>query len=96
MRVREPTRHPRMKAIELIRQSSYGPDRLKQIYEAFDRAWEAVKPLLDDNPLAHEAARLKLANTILSMAKGDLVDRGTPATASPSDVSSIPPTSKSG
>jgi hypothetical protein len=85
-----------MKAIELIRQSSYGPDRLKQIYEAFDRAWEAVKPLLDDNPLAHEAARLKLANTILSMAKGDLVDHGAPATASPSDVSSIPPLNKNG
>ena len=77
-----------MKAIELIRQSSYGPDRLKQIYEAFDQAWEAVKPLLDDNPLAHEAARLKLANTILSMAKGDSVNGATAATASPPGVSS--------
>jgi hypothetical protein len=84
-----------MKAMNLIRRSSYGPERLKQIYQAFDRAWEAIRPLVDDNRLAHEAARLTLANAILSVAKDDLGDRGSPRTAAPADVASIPPTKQS-
>jgi hypothetical protein len=60
-----------MKALHAIRQSSYGPERLKLIYQAFDDAWAAIKPLVDDNPLAQEAARLALANTILSIAGSD-------------------------
>jgi hypothetical protein len=64
-----------MKALQLLTRSTYGPERLKQIYRAFDDAWAAIKPLVDDNPLAHEAARLALANTILGVAKGDTVER---------------------
>ncbi len=61
-----------MKARDAIGLSAYGPERLKQIYRAFDQAWEAIKPLIDNTPLAQEAARLTLANTILSLAKSDL------------------------
>ncbi len=80
-----------MNAMNLIRRSSYGPERLKQNYRAFDQAWEAIKPLVDDNPLAHEAARLTLANAILSVAKDDLGDRGSPRPAALADVASIVP-----
>jgi hypothetical protein len=84
-----------MKAMNLIRRSSYGPERLKQIYQAFDQAWEAIKPLVDDNPLAREAARLTLANAILSVAKDDLGDRSSPRTAPQADIASMPPTKQS-
>jgi len=60
-----------MKALKLIGRSTYGPERLKLIYRAFDQAWEAIKPIVGDNPLAQEAARLTLANAILSVAKDD-------------------------
>jgi hypothetical protein len=65
-----------MKALQLLTWSTYGPERFKQIHRAFDDAWAAIKPLVDDNPLAHEAARLALANTILSVAKGDATGSG--------------------
>jgi hypothetical protein len=83
-----------MKALNLIRSASYGPERLKQIYQAFDQAWEAIKPLVDDHPLAHEAARLELANAILSVAKDGLGDPAkdgladSPAGLSPSHCAS--------
>ena len=60
-----------MKAQSLLRGASYGPDKLKTIYEAFDEAWAAIKPLVDDAPLAQEAARIKLANLILAVAKDE-------------------------
>jgi hypothetical protein len=79
-----------MEALNLIRQSSYGPERLKQIYQAFDQAWEAVKPLIDDDPSAQEAARLTLASAILSVAKDNLGERTSAATARPPEVSPVP------
>jgi hypothetical protein len=60
-----------MKARSILGGASYGPDKLKDIYQAFDEAWEAIKPLVDDTPLAHEAARIKLANLILDVAKDE-------------------------
>jgi hypothetical protein len=57
-----------MKARSLLNGSAYGPERLTEIYEAFDKAWAAIKPLVQDTPLAQEAARLKLANMILAVA----------------------------
>lgn len=52
-----------------MRDLAYGPESLKIMGEAFDQAWEAIRPIVDDNPLSHEAARLKLANMILSVAR---------------------------
>jgi hypothetical protein len=57
-----------MKARELIRNASYGPDRLNVLFTAFDRAWEAIAGDVGTDPLSVEAARLKLANIILSLA----------------------------
>jgi hypothetical protein len=58
-----------MKARELINNSSYGPNELKVMFEAFDEAWNELAPTVGVDPAATEAARLKLANTILSLAK---------------------------
>jgi hypothetical protein len=56
-----------MKARELISSASYGPETLKIVFESFDRAWESIAADFGDNPLAIQAARVKLANIILSM-----------------------------
>jgi hypothetical protein len=60
-----------MKARNLLSGAAYGPERLKDIYKAFDEAWRAIEPVVENTPLAHEAARLKLANMILSVAQSD-------------------------
>ena len=36
-----------MRARRLIESSSYGPEELRVIWQAFDQAWETVAPLLD-------------------------------------------------
>ena len=56
-----------MEARELISSASYGPETLKIVFESFDRAWESIAANFGDNPLAIQAARVKLANIILSM-----------------------------
>lgn len=70
---------------QIFRQVAYGPEDLKRICEAFDRAWEAIRPLLDDNPLAHEAARLKLANMILGIASSHKLDQSRGGLSPPAD-----------
>ena len=60
-----------MKARTILGGTSYGPEKLKDIYQAFDDAWAAIGPLVDATPLAQEAARIKLANFILSVAKDE-------------------------
>jgi hypothetical protein len=57
-----------MKARELITASSFGPDALHVLFQAFDSAWNEIAANIGDNPLAIEAARLKLANAMLSVA----------------------------
>jgi hypothetical protein len=60
-----------MKARNLLGGASFGPEKLKDIYQAFDDAWAAISPVVDNTPLAQEAARIKLANLILSVAKDE-------------------------
>jgi len=43
----------------------------KGIIQAFDDAWNSIAPDFGGNPLAIEAARLKLANVILAIAQND-------------------------
>lgn len=57
-----------MEARRLIASAHYGPDELKVLFQAFDDAWEIIAPRCGDNGLAIQATRLKLANTILSVA----------------------------
>jgi hypothetical protein len=64
-----------MKARRLISDAAYGPDELRVLFEVFDQAWEAIAAGVGENPAAVEAARLKLANHILSLARGSNLDQ---------------------
>jgi hypothetical protein len=64
-------RRAQMKARHLIGSSSFGPEALKGITQAFDDAWKSISANFGDNPLAIEAARLKLANIILALAQNE-------------------------
>jgi hypothetical protein len=61
-----------MKARQLIDGASYGPDALKVIVKAFDEAWVMIAGNYDSASV--EAARLKLANAVLSVAREDSRD----------------------
>ena len=65
-----------MEARHLTGSTSFGPETLKCITQAFDDAWRSIAPDFGDNPLAIEAARLRLANVILAVAQDD---RSSPA-----------------
>src|SRR5262245_66553892 len=54
-----------MKARARLFGSSYDPDTIRAMLEAFDAAWASVHFHFYDGPDAHEAARLRLANAIL-------------------------------
>jgi hypothetical protein len=58
-----------MKARQLIANALYGPDQLKALSKAFDDAWKQVAPHASNRPEAIEAARLKLAEIVLGLAK---------------------------
>ena len=57
-----------MKARQLIDGATYGPDALKVIGRAFDEAWRDIAGNFGDDPSKIEAARLKLAEAVLSVA----------------------------
>jgi hypothetical protein len=63
-----------MEARELIAKSAYGPDQLKILFMAFDEAWDMIAADVDDRPEAIQAARLKLANLLLTLALDRLDD----------------------
>ncbi len=58
-----------VKARLLISNASYGPESLKILFEAFDSAWLQLSPSYGNDPQAVEAARVKLAETILTLAQ---------------------------
>lgn len=57
-----------MNARQLIGKASYGPDELKILFQAFDDAWDIVAPSISRRASAVEAARLTLAEIVLSLA----------------------------
>jgi hypothetical protein len=63
-----------MKARQLIQKASYDPAEVKALGQAFDDAWERLAPSISSRPEAINAARLKLADTILDLAKHDVFD----------------------
>jgi hypothetical protein len=63
-----------MKARRLIDGAAFGPEAIKAIGEAFDAAWKEVEPSVSGRPSALEAARLSLANIVLSLASEDTRD----------------------
>jgi len=63
-----------MKARKLIDGASYGPDALKVIGQAFDEAWQEIAGSFGNDPQDIEAARLRLAEAVLSVAFEDSRD----------------------
>ena len=63
-----------MRARQLIDGASFGPDALKAIGDAFDAAWAEISGRFGIDPVAIEAARLSLANAVLSVASEDSRD----------------------
>ena len=63
-----------MKARQRISGASYSPAVLAVLYKAFDAAWDEVAPTVSKRPNAIAAARLKLANIVLGLAKPDSSD----------------------
>jgi hypothetical protein len=58
-----------MQARQLIQGASYGPDEVKALGKAFDYAWAQIAPGVSSRAEAIEAARLKLANVVLDLAR---------------------------
>lgn len=63
-----------MKARQLLSATSFAPDQLRVLFEAFDQAWATIAAGVGDDPQAIETARLKLANLVLSLARDGDVD----------------------
>ena len=61
-----------MKAREIIEGASYGPEALKAVGRAFDEAWASIAGNFSDDQIA--AARLRLANAMLAVAKDNSRD----------------------
>jgi len=62
-----------MEARRLLDSATLGPDALKTVGEAFDKAWSEIEGSIGCDQ-AREAARLKLATAILSVATEDSRD----------------------
>jgi hypothetical protein len=60
-----------MKARQRLCGAILDPKELRIIGTAFDGAWEIIQPTVPRNPHSVEAARLKLADIMLSMDKDD-------------------------
>ena len=58
-----------MSVLQRIDKPSFGPEALKAIGEAFDAAWTEIAEEIGADPVAIEAARLRLANAVLSDAR---------------------------
>jgi len=56
-----------MQARALIHGASFGPETVKAMGEAFDQAWERIAPTFGNIPEEVEAARLMLAEAMLSV-----------------------------
>ena len=62
-----------MEARRLIDNASFGPDTLKALSQAFDEAWAYIEGNFGCDQ-AREAARVKLATALLSVANDDSRD----------------------
>ena len=58
-----------MKARELLRSGTYGPETMKALGQAFDQVWEVIAPEYDPHDAhAIDVARQSLAHKIITMA----------------------------
>lgn len=59
---------------KLTEGSSFAPETLDVIYQAFDLAWEEIGARFGNDPTAIEFGRARLARAVLSVAKDDASD----------------------
>ena len=52
----------------------FGPEQLRTLYQAFDDAWEIVKPKYAGTEQSTEVGRLRLANAIFSAHREGVTD----------------------
>ncbi len=64
-----------MKARQLLASSAFDPAQLKTMGQAFEDAWEQIAPQVSARAGAIDAARYKLAQLVLSLAKRGILDR---------------------
>jgi hypothetical protein len=65
---------PPTKTHQFITDSTYDPEQVKVLGEAFEGAWKRIAANVGSTPASIEAARLQLAATILSLANGGDID----------------------
>jgi len=66
-----------MKARAMLGNATFDPAQLKTVYKAFDEAWEIVAPQISSRPEALEAARMRLAEFIIGLARNGKPDART-------------------
>src|SRR5262245_32424857 len=54
--------------------ASFGPDTLKAMGEAFDKAWSEIAEKFGNGPIDIDNARYRLANALLTVAREDSQD----------------------
>jgi hypothetical protein len=64
-----------MKARELLARSAFDPAQVKTMGQAFEDAWQQIAPQISARAEAIDAARHKLAQLVLSLAKRGILDR---------------------
>jgi hypothetical protein len=64
-----------MKAHQLLARSAFDPAQLKTMGQAFEDAWAQIAPQISARAGAIDAARYKLAQLVLSLAKRGILDR---------------------
>ena len=70
-----------MRARAMLGSAVFDPEQLKKVGKAFDDAWEVVVPQVSKRSEVIEAARLKLAEIIIGLARNDTMDAQTMAEA---------------
>ena len=63
-----------MKARQLLESSTYSPEDLHMVREAYDKAWHEISGRYGDSPHLIEAAQLKLAEAVLSVSGWETTD----------------------
>jgi len=58
----------------LFDNAALGPDDLKKVTQAFEENWEKLKSNYEDDPQSAEAARERLAATVLASFRNGQVD----------------------
>jgi len=63
-----------MKPRQIIENAAFGPEALKIVFEAYDEAWKCIEGNFGDDPATAEAARSRLANIVLTVARDGASD----------------------